>query len=255
VDGPPLRRAIDALAGLATVSHPVLGRAPVALRSEAPRIVGTLASAFGAQPDEDAPLHRRLGFAWGLDDEVSDLIRRTLVLLADQELTTSAFAARVVASTGAALASCVLAGMAALSGPLHGGATSRVRSLFEDVARLGPRSTVGHYLAAGLPIPGFGHALSPEGDPRATALLGAFSPPDAFEGMITEMQAETGLRPTVDIALEAMRVRCGLPRDAPFTLFALARSVGMIAHAVEQAHSGDLIRPRARYIGTPTAST
>lgn len=249
---PSFRLALEALTALAAESYPVLGRTPAALRAEAPRLVGTLAAAFGT-PGGKGPLHRRLGAAWALDAAASDLVRRALVLLADQELTTSAFTARIVASTGAPLASCLVAGLAALSGPLHGGAPSRVRTLFEEVDRLGPKGTVGRYLGAGVPLPGFGHALYPEGDPRAKALLGAFAAPEAFTAMIAEVGAETGLLPTVDVALEALRARHRLPPDASFTLFALARSVGMIAHAIEQTQSPGLIRPRARYVGPDEA--
>ena len=66
-------------------------------------------------------MHERLASAWGVGPKAADLIRRALVLTADHELNVSTYAARVVASTRAPLGACVLAGLAALVGPLHGG--------------------------------------------------------------------------------------------------------------------------------------
>jgi citrate synthase len=212
--------------------------------------VGGLAVAFGAVPDGGAALHLRLASAWKQDDAGADLIRGALVLLADQELTTSAFAARVTASTGASLGACILSGFAALSGPLHGNATVRVRSLFEEVARTSPDEAIGRHLASGLSIPGFGHPLYPtEGDPRAAALLAAFEPPTEYKQMIAKVSAATGQRPTIDVALAALAARLELPEDAPFALFAIGRSVEWLAHSIEQVTTGTMIRPRARYAG------
>jgi citrate synthase len=96
-------RAYMALAQAAASGAPTFGHAPSVLQGEAAGLVGCLASAFGAVPDGSAPLHLHLAAAWGQDEAAADLIRQALVLLADQELTTSAFAARVTASTGASL--------------------------------------------------------------------------------------------------------------------------------------------------------
>ncbi|MFM8375003.1 MAG: citrate/2-methylcitrate synthase, partial [Phenylobacterium sp.] len=80
---------------------------------------------------DSGPIHLRLAKAWrlGPGGPGADLIRRALVLLADHELNPSAFAARVAASTGASLAACALAGLAALSGPRHGGAPAALGRL------------------------------------------------------------------------------------------------------------------------------
>ena len=100
------------------------------------------------------------------------IVRRALVLLADHELNASAFAVRVVASTGASLGACLNAGLSALSGPLHGGTTSRVEILFEEVDKAGDAAAVVETrLRRGDGVPGFEHPLYPDGDPRATALL------------------------------------------------------------------------------------
>src|SRR3954447_2361207 len=243
--------AYVALAEAAASGSPTFGRAARVLQDEAATLVGRLAAAFGATSNTDAPLHLRLAKAWEQDDAGADLIRRALVLLADQELTASAFAARVTASTGASLGACVLAGFATLSGPLHGDATVLVRSLLEEVERTSAEETIARHLASGLSIPGFGHPLYPEGDPRAAALLAAFDPPPRVEQMIAQVSTTAGLRPAIDVALAALAARLGLPSDAPFALFAMGRCVGWLAHSLEQVSSGTIIRPRARYAGPP----
>jgi citrate synthase len=242
-------RAFTALGAAAAAGNPTYGRTPKILCDEAAVLVGYLASAFGAAERRDTPLHQRLAIAWRQDAGAADLIRRALVLLADQELTSSAFVARVAASTGASLEACVLAGMATLSGPLHGDATVRVRSLVEEVARTSAEQTVDRHRASGLPIPGFGHPLYPEGDPRASALLGAFDVPEGIARMIERVGSETGLQPNIDVALATLVAHCRLPNDAAFALFAISRCVGWLAHIIEQVPVGTVIRPRARYIG------
>jgi citrate synthase len=243
-------RAYAALAAAAASSSPTFARAASVLREEAGLLVGCLASAFGAGAG-GSPVHLRLAKGWKLKEPAVDLVRRALVLMADQELTTSAFAARVAASTGASLAACVLAGIATLSGPLHGGAPIRVKGLFDEVARTNADEAIQRHLASGWPVPGFGHFLYPEGDPRAQALLAAFEPRTHFRQTIATVCAKTGQAPTIDVALAALADRFDLPADAPFALFAIGRSVGWLAQSIEQATTGAMIRPRARYVGPP----
>ena len=210
---------------------------------------------------ESGPIHQRLARAWGLGASGTDLIRRALVLLADHELNASTFAARVAASTGASLAASALAGLSALSGPRHGGAHLAVATLAAEAERLGPRDAVAARLAfwtsmpdprpKGTETPGFGHPLYPDGDPRARALMESFSAPSAYLDLSAAVNEATGARDNVDFAIAAMAKSLDLPRDAPFTLFAIARCAGWVAHAMEQSATGDLIRPRARYAGPP----
>ena len=98
------------------------------------------------------------------------------MLVADHELNASAFAARVAASTGASLSAAALAGLATLSGPRHGGATAAVRTFAAEAAQLGPRQAIANRLVEDRALPGFGHPLYPDGDPRAAALLDRFEP-------------------------------------------------------------------------------
>lgn len=219
------------------------------------------------------PLHQQLRQAWHLPAAADDLLRRALVLCADHELNASSFTARCVAATGAGLAAAVTGGLAALSGPRHGGMTMRVEALWPlvqaaarsparvrrwitDEARRGgaQRQQRGLSPIAGDTVAGFGHPLYPDGDPRARALLALLPPDRARERFVALVNEVTGQPPALDFALVALRRSLGAPEGSAFALFALARTVGWIAHALEQHDSGALIRPRAAYTGPRPAS-
>ena len=252
-DTPDMRaRAFAALAARAGEDAPALGRHPLALAVEAATLLDVLTDAIAGQVG-GGPIHNRLSLAWGLGPggPGADLIRRILVLLADHELNPSAFAARVTASTGASLSASALAGLATLSGPRHGGAPAAIRVLAAEATQNGARAAIIARLAEDRVLPGFGHQLYPDRDPRAEALLARFAPPAPLGELAEAVEAFAGLRPNIDFALVALAERLNLPNDAPFALFAVARCAGWIAHAIEQVQSGAVIRPRARYIGDP----
>ena len=240
--------AFKSLAELAATGHSTHGRMTRVLHGESQTLVGLLANAFGAQPGR-LPLHMRLTRGWKQPAQAAELLRTAMVLLLDHELTSSAFAARIAASNGASLPACLLSGLTTLSGPLHGDASGRVRALFGEVERCGEDDIIAHYLSTGLPLPGFGHHLYPEGDPRAMALLALFDPPAVIARFIDKATRLTGLHPNIDVALAALVTHCGLPDDAAFAMFATARSVGLLAHSLEQLAVGQVIRPRGRYVG------
>ena len=172
-----------------------------------------------------------------------------LVLVADHELNASAFAARVAASTGASLAASALAGLSTLTGPRHGMATAAVRTFAREAEQLGPAKAIEARLAEDRALPGFGHPLYPDGDPRAAALLARFRQPPELGRLAEAVRLTTDMAPNIDFALVAACESLRLPEDAPFALFAVARCAGWIAHAIEQGQTDALIRPRARYIG------
>jgi citrate synthase len=186
-----------------------------------------------------------------------DLLRATLILCADHELNVSAFTARCVASAGSNPYAVVLAGLAALEGTKHGGATERVAAIFDELRRARDlRKALADRLRRGEGIEGFGHPLYPEGDPRATLLmelLGEHFPKSkelAFaRNLASEAQAVLGEQPTIDFALVVLARVLALPHGAPLTLFAIGRTIGWIAHAIEQYAQNTMIRPRARYVG------
>jgi citrate synthase len=223
---------------------------------DAVRILDRIAWAAAGLPGSTArpsslPLHERLTSAWGVGPKAADLIRRALVLTADHELNASTYATRIVASTRAPLGACVLAGLAALVGPLHGGMTNEIRHLLADpLVAADPSSAIADRLARGERIPAFGHPLYPGGDPRAAALLSRMQAPPGARRLIEAMQALTGIAPNIDCALLVLEQRLRLPTGAAFAIFAAGRTVGWIAHALEQWRDGTLIRPRAVYPGT-----
>ena len=248
-------RAFAAFAARAAADPPAQGRSAGDLADEAAQLLDLMAAAITGPEgaglrEEDAPaIHERLGRAWRAPRGGWDAIRRALVLLADHELNASTFAARIAASTGASLSAATLAGLAALSGPRHGGMAARVEA-FTAVAAAG--RSVGDWRRAargGGPPPGFGHPLYPDGDPRAAALLAAIEVPPALARLRAEVEGATGERANMDYALTALRQSLQLPAEAPFALFAVARTAGWLAHAIEQIETGAVIRPRARYVG------
>ncbi len=198
-------------------------------------------------------VHERLARAWGRPGS-KEVIRKALVLLADHELNASTFATRVAASTGAGLSASILAGFATLSGPLHGGATATVRAFAETARRIGAEQAILACLEEGRRVPAFGHPLYPQGDIRARVLLECFPLPHIYAELLKAADRLVGEPPNVDFALTAFAESAALPADAPFVLFAVARCVGWIAHALEQQQNGSLIRPRARYVGPAVPS-
>jgi citrate synthase len=251
---PPLQAAMNALAKRASSDAPLPGRARAALAAEAGALVSELVAAMlGEIEKPTSALHRRIATAWRVVS-LEDILRRALILLAEHELNASTFAVRVAASTGAPQAACLLSGLATLTGPLHGGAAAQMRALTEAAGRDGAGRAVREWLAQGRAIPAFGHPLYPEGDPRATALLQSFKPTPRLAELSAVIVDLTGEAPNIDFALAALAETLSLPDGAPLALFAIARSVGWIAHLMEQATCGELIRPRARYKGAPLSA-
>ena len=244
-------RCIAAMADLATAGR-WTGRVDGVL-PDAVRILDRIAWAASGLAGSDVrvstrPMHQRLAATWGVSSKAADMIRRALVLIADHELNTSTYATRVVASTRAPLGACILAGLAALIGPLHGGMTNEVRALLAEPGVMAdPAGAVAVRLARGERIPAFGQPLYPDGDPRAAALLSRLAIRGTPERLVEAMQAMTGIRPNIDFALAMVEQRLRLPTGAAFALFAVGRTVGWIAHALEQWRHGTLIRPRAVY--------
>ena len=223
-------------------------------------LVAAIADADTRPEPGGDPVHRLLAASWGLDEAGADLIRRVLVLLADHELNASAFVARCVASTGATPYAVVSAALGALSGRRHGGASARAEALFDEIGdNADPMPVMAARLARGDDVPGLGHPLYPDGDPRARAIIAAIvagrpeSGPRIAAAAFAATQL-TGQHPNVDFALGAAVTALALPSGSALGLFVVGRTVGWIAHAIEQYESGILIRPRARYTGPRPAA-
>ena len=220
------------------------------------RLVPLLASSITGKMPTKTPIHEQLARAWGLDAIGADIVRRCLVLVADHELNASTYVARCVASTGATPYAVVLAAMCALSGPIHGGAASKLEAMLSEfIASKDIKARIIDRLRFGDGVPGFGHPLYPEGDPRAIAILDALKRafPQRKTAVIfqiaSEVQGLSGRAPYVEFALAATSLLLRLPPGSALGLFLVGRTVGWIAHAIEQYASGVIIRPRARYVG------
>ncbi|HML10223.1 MAG TPA: citrate synthase family protein [Stellaceae bacterium] len=243
------------LAELAAADHAALDLTKAGVVRTGRLILGELAAYVAEAGPSALPVHEQLAAAWGLDAAGADLVRRCLVLLADHELNASTFVARCIASTGATPYAAVSGALAALSGRRHGGASAQAEALFRELGdRADPLPAMAARLQRGEAIPGLGQPLYPQGDPRALAIVDAIiaARPAAGRRVAAAAVAAmelTGQPPNVDFALGAATMALGLKPGAALAIFLVARSVGWIAHAMEQYDTGMLIRPRARYTG------
>lgn len=183
-------------------------------------------------------------------------VEEALVLVADHELNVSSFTARIAASAGADLYACVGAALATMSGPRHGGEPERFAAFVAECAGKRARDVVRARAQRGERMPGFGHPLYPAGDPRAARLLTVarrLAPRSpslrAIEAVIDAVARSGGEAPSVDAGLVALAAAARLDDGAAGALFALGRTAGWIAHALEQRAEPSLLRPRARYVG------
>lgn len=221
---------------------------PQGIRATGARILSAMVGLAGPAGGSSPALAERLANAWAPGRRSQ--LEAALVLCADHELNVSAFTARCVASAGATPYEVVSAGLSALSGHRHGGHCAKVEALLEEALTLSPREAILRRMREGQELPGFAHQLYPAGDPRGQCLLDLSSPlPEASAGLVREAAQLLEVRPNIDFGLVALCHSLGLPRGSALGLFALGRTVGWIAHALEQAATGQLIRPRARYVG------
>ena len=233
---------------------------PAAVAKTGARILRLLFSAvvgFSATP----PLEQALVRAWTSNRQsVAPALRAALILCADHELNVSAFTARCVASARATPYEVVLGALAAFGGRRHGGVSEEVEMLFRDAHKMTDcRQLVATRLRSFGHIPGFGHQLYPDGDPRGQKLISlakTYGRPREVElakRLIQASHALTGEYPNLDFGLAIFARALGLSSEAPIAIFALGRTIGWIAHATEQYTDNQLIRPRARYIGPTPA--
>jgi citrate synthase len=254
-------RAQSMLAMAATIDHTAFDLRAQNVALTGAQILRLLTSAaMDADPD-GATVDASLARAWKAGARGADVLRAALVLCADHELNVSSFTARCVASAGAHPYAVVIAGLAALEGPTHGGASARVESMLASLRQVRPlRAALAARLSRGESIDGFGHPLYRDGDPRARLLLDllddryAASAECRFVRDFAQAAARvTGEHPNIDFGLAAVSRVLKLPPGSPLMLFAIGRSVGWIGHAMEQYATGQLIRPRAKYVGVSPA--
>ncbi|TWE13095.1 citrate/2-methylcitrate synthase [Rudaeicoccus suwonensis] len=228
------------------------------------------AIAAGAQPRLPRPdLGYVANYLWMLTgrvpaDEHIRALSRYLVLTVDHGFNNSTFTARCVASTGADLTSCVVAGIGALSGPLHGGAPSRALDALDRIGSVDrAEAWARDQLAAGRRVMGFGHAVYRTLDPRSELLkqtaaeLGgplaelAIGCEAQVVAVLDEAKPDRPLRANVEYYAGVVMQACGIPREMFTPTFAVSRVVGWTAHILEQGLDRKIIRPRSRYVGEP----
>jgi citrate synthase len=272
-----LRGAVSVL-GAELGWKPVLDLSAEALRMQALRlcsVVPTILAAahrlrIGAEP---VPPRADLGFAanylWmqsgreALPEHVR-AVEQYLILTIDHGFNASTFTARVIASTGADLASAVCGAIGALSGPLHGGAPSRALDMLDDIGT--PERAedwVRRAVGSGERIMGFGHRVYKTDDPRNVFLrevarrLGgplvdlATRVETTVVDVLEELKPGRGLYANVELYAGVVMNACGIPRDMFTPTFACSRAIGWATHVMEQASHNRLIRPAARYVGPP----
>jgi citrate synthase len=253
-DAAPIDRTIAVLALAASADPRAFTRAADGRALLGGRIMRLVVATMLNGRSSPQPLHLQIAKAWAPSSRpAADLIRRALVLLADHELNASTFTVRCAASTGLNLYDAVIAGLVALKGPKHGGAGVLAAQFLKTLVDRDVAPVIRERVALGERFAGFGHGVYKHGDPRARALLEALARAGAAEKFtreIPERIAEaTGEFVNIDYALAVLVHTLGLPPGNELVLFAMARTVGWIAHACEQLRHGGLIRPRARYIG------
>jgi citrate synthase len=253
----PGRRRADALAACAAVPTLLtalhrLGRGlePVEPRDDLPHAANYLYMLTGSEPE---PAKARA-------------VERYLISTIDHGFNASTFTARVIASTGADLAACLVGAIGALSGPLHGGAPSRALDTLDAIGT--PDRIDGwlrEHILAGDRIMGFGHPVYRTEDPRSRMLKAvardfggdlvdfAVRVEARAEAILAELKPGRDLHINVEFFAGVVMELCGLPRDMFTPTFAAARVVGWSANIVEQAEDSKIIRPAARYVGPPPA--
>lgn len=270
-NGRPLIEAVRlALAGLPDASPPedILATLPVAVAALLRRRAG--AAPLAPDPSRGtADDLLRMAHGSPAPPVMAEALDAYFTALIDNGLNTSAFTARVIASSQASLAAAALGAYCAFSGPLHGGAPGPTLDMLDEAAASRDLAAwAERKLAAGERLMGFGHRVFRLGDPRAAVLrkalerlaqsLGPGVGRLAFAGEVERAVAAAfarlkpgrpPLQPNVEINAALLLDGVGLPREAFTPVFAVARAAGWLAHAMEQRAAGRLIRPSSSYIG------
>ncbi|MBU6536489.1 citrate/2-methylcitrate synthase [Streptomyces mayonensis] len=234
----------------------VLGTARVLI----PTLVAALPPVRDDGHDQDPIAHRLWTRLSGrpADEPTLHALDTALSLLVDHDLAASTLAVRVAASARAHAYAAVSAGLGVIEGPLHGAAGGLAHRMLLEVLDVGSAApVVAEELRSGRRIPGLGHRLYPGEDPRAGALFALLEDiPRAAPALAAarDIQAtaarHTPLHANVDLALAVLTVSSGMPSTAPETVFAVARTAGWIAHALEEYGERPLrMRPSGLYSG------
>jgi citrate synthase len=206
---------------------------------------GSIAGALGAS------LRGRV-----LTAEEKGLLDAGLVLIADHELNASTFAARIATAAGARWPEALLAALATASGVRHAAACDGAERLWAEVRKARqPGSWLEARINEGSALDGFDAGAYPDGDPRGERLIALTRPRlpagqrARLDALLVAVRGQSGQFPSVDFGLVLLAQTLGFPPGSATLVFVLGRTAGWVAHIEEQAASGALIRPRARYVG------
>jgi citrate synthase len=262
----PLERLQVIVPALAATDQLRLHLDPPAVMAAGRALIAGMAGALAAAPGHSPPVTDESPIAARLASRLStapvpagltDVVGVALVLLADHELAASTLAARVAASMRADPYAVVATGLGAMGGAVHAGAALGAELMLasaespDDVPRV-----VGDLLRRGERLPGFGHFVYKDGDPRANLLLeiitsyAAGSPRLAVAAaVIAEVRRRSLPEPNIEFALATLASVAGMVRGAGEAMFAVARTAGWLAHALEEYERNVPIRPRAVFVG------
>ena len=240
-------RLISQVATIVAAMHRIRqGLEPVAPRDDLSHAANFLYMMFGQEPSAE-------------DSAIIDL---DLLLHAEHSSNASTFAARVAAGTAADIGSCIVAAIATLKGPLHGGAAEAVQKTVEEIGD--PQRAIDFVeqkIKAGEKVMGFGHRVYKNEDPRGTELKGVAADlghkrgNDAWFQILQQIERAMepyrakGIYPNVDFYAGAVYSLLGIPDDLFIPMFAVGRMPGWVAHVLEQYEDNVLIRPLLEYTG------
>lgn len=264
--GRPLGEGLRvALAALPDDSQPaaIVSAFPVAIAALMRRARGEPAVAPDPALGTAADLLRMIADAPAAPEAAAALDTYFITVI-DNGLSASSFAARIIASTRASLAAAIVGAYGAFTGPLHGGAPGLVLDMLDEIAASPDLDVwIGQKLDAGQRLMGFGHRVFRVRDPRADILRGALARlgPDAGRlalaadverrvlAVLAQRKPGRPLQTNIELNAALLLEAVGLPREAFTPVFALGRTPGWLAHALEQRKTGRMIRPQSRYVG------
>ena len=233
----------------------------VRLISVMPTLIASVYHARAVDPDPDLGQvadYLRMMLGAPAPPEAVSALQAYFVLTIDHGFNNSTFTTRMVASTGADLGACVVAGFCALSGPRHGAALERILDMFDAIGQpAAAEEWMKAEIASRRRLQGFGHSVYRAADPRGVLMseVAAALTPErhrmaaAVEAAGTRLLAGRRLVPNVDLHAAVVLEGCGIPRGWFGATFAAARIVGWCAHALEQATEAKIYRPAAHYVG------
>ncbi len=223
-------------------------------------IVDSLPPANVPNDDSDNSNDRIARRLWsrlaGKPEGAWQLVDTALLVLADHGMATSTLAARLAASTRAAPHAILMSGLGAMAGPLHGAASRSVHDLFVEAEQQGPDAALANVIRRDGKVPGIGHFIHQSRDPRHDIIFDALADADldsdrmdVVASVVSRTSERIPVAPNTDLALGALTFMTDMAPDAGQAIFAIARTAGWLAHALEEYDETPIrFRPVGRYV-------